>query len=64
MLITYFLERHVSGWLVIRNQPSNAGQFAHPPMDKIHSGASAATPNQELPDFSDFLRNHPAPNPK
>ena len=63
MLITYFLERHGGGWLVVRNQPSNAGQFAHPPMDKIHSGASAASPNQDLPDLSKFLRNHPSPNP-
>lgn len=63
MLITYFLERHGNGWLVIRNEPSNAGQFAHPPMDKIHSGAPAATPNQDLPDFSQFLRKLPTPRP-
>lgn len=69
MLITYFLERHGGGWLVVRNQPSGAGQFAHPPMDKVHSGAASAVtskqdlPNQDFPDLSKFLRKHPSPNP-
>jgi len=60
MLITYFLERHGGSWIVVRNQPSGAGQFAHPPMDKVHSGG-AVTPL--LPDVSAFLKSHPAPKP-
>jgi hypothetical protein len=59
MLITYFLERHGGGWLVVRNQPSSAGQFAHPPMDKVHSGGAAPP----LPDVSAFLKSHPSQKP-
>jgi hypothetical protein len=59
MSMTYFLERHADGWLVIRNQPNSSGQFAHPPMDKIHSGAgSAASP--AFPNVSDFLNRKSA----
>ncbi len=57
MLITYFLERHAEGWVVVRNQTSNSGQFAHPPMDKAHSGATAPA----FPDVNDFLKKHPSP---
>jgi hypothetical protein len=51
---------------VTRNQPAG-GQFVHPLMDKIHSPMSggAATPPasaSRMPDVTDFLKNHPAPN--
>jgi hypothetical protein len=62
MVMTYFLERHGNGWLVIRSQPSD-GQFVHPPMDKVHSGATASPPTTPaVPDVSDFLKNHAPPN--
>lgn len=60
MVMTYFLQRHANGWLVLRSQPSD-GQFVHPPMDKTHSGAAAnpsAPPAPSTPDVSDFLRKH------
>jgi hypothetical protein len=62
MTMTYFLERHANGWLVMRNQPAG-GQFVHPPMDKIHSPMSgvATTPPASasgMPDVTDFLKNH------
>jgi hypothetical protein len=56
MLITYFLERHGSGWLVVRNQPSGAGQFAHPPMDKIHSGDAVGGRGATFPDLSQYRK--------
>jgi hypothetical protein len=64
MVMTYFLQRHANGWLVMRSQP-NGGQFVHPPMDKAHSGMAAnpanpATPG--MPDMTDYLKNHPSPN--
>ena len=64
MTMTYFLERHANGWLVMRNQPAG-GQFVHPPMDKVHSGMSGNTappPASGMPDVTDFLKNHPALN--
>ena len=63
MTMTYFLERHADGWLVMRSQPGD-GQFVHPPMDKNHSGmaTNAAAPPPGMPDITDFLKNHPAPN--
>jgi hypothetical protein len=63
MTMTYFLERHANGWLVMRNQPAG-GQFVHPPMDKVHSGmsGSAAPPESEVPDVTDFLKNHVKPD--
>lgn len=63
MTMTYFLERHANGWLVMRNQPAG-GQFVHPPMDKVHSGMSgnvATPPASGMPDVTDFLRNHATP---
>jgi hypothetical protein len=62
MAMTYSLERHGNGWLVVHSAPSD-GQFVHPPMDKTHSGTSAgAPPASGTPDVTDFLKNHPAPN--
>lgn len=64
MTMTYFLERHANGWLVMRNQPAG-GQFVHPPMDKVHSGMSgnaAPPPASGMPDVTDFLKNHPTPS--
>jgi hypothetical protein len=60
MQMTYFLERHAGGWLVLRNQPGG-GQFQHPPMDKTHSGAAANPATPSMPDVGAFLKNHPAP---
>jgi len=59
MMMTYFLERHANGWLVMRSQPAD-GQFVHPPMDKIHSGAASspsASPDSSMPDVSDIFKN-------
>lgn len=64
MVMTYFLERHANGWLVLRSQPSG-GQFVHPPLDKVHSGAAAnPAPSSApaMPDVTDFLNNHATPN--
>jgi hypothetical protein len=58
MLIKYFLQRHPGGWIVLRNETSSAGQFAHPPMDKNHSGP-AATPT--IPDLKDLIKDLPPP---
>jgi hypothetical protein len=60
MLMTYSLQRHAGDWIVVSSQPSG-GQFAHPPMDKVHSGVAtnpgAGTP--AMPDLSEFLKDHP-----
>ena len=61
MTMTYFLERHANGWLVMRSQPSN-GQFVHPPMDKVQSGAGTSSATPGMPDVSDFLKSHAPPN--
>ncbi|HKV04491.1 MAG TPA: hypothetical protein VJO53_05205 [Candidatus Acidoferrales bacterium] len=58
MVMTYFLERHAGGWIVVRNQPGG-GQFAHPPMDKIHSGAGPPSEQPQMPDVADFLKKQP-----
>jgi len=61
MAMVYSLERHGDGWLVLKSQPSN-GEFVHPPMDKVHSGA--ATPSSpsgsNAPSVTDFLKNQPS----
>ena len=60
MNINYKLERHAGNWIVLSDAP-NGGQFAHPPMDKNHSGATASPNSAEaLPNASEFLKNHPA----
>ncbi len=50
MEMTYFLQRHPGGWIVSRSQPSG-GQFAHPPMDKTHSGLGGAPAHPKIDDF-------------
>ncbi|HXQ27611.1 MAG TPA: hypothetical protein VN822_14485 [Candidatus Acidoferrales bacterium] len=59
MVMTYSLQRHATGWLVMHSQPAD-GQFVHPPMDKSHSGAAnpSAPAAPSTPDVSDFLRKH------
>lgn len=57
MVMTYSLERHGNGWLVVHSQPSD-GQFVHPPMDKTHSGATTGPAAPGTPDVTDFLKNH------
>lgn len=64
MLITYYLERHGGGWIVVRNQPRGDSQFAHPPMDQVRSGTATAAPgatpgsaSNALPDVSSFFKN-------
>ena len=61
MAMVYSLERHGNGWLVLKSQPSN-GEFVHPPMDKIHSGAAApnAPSGSSTPSVTDFLKNQPS----
>ncbi len=56
MLITYKLERQAGTWIVLSNQPSG-GPFAHPPMDKTHSGSASNPVTEPMPDVSDFLKN-------
>ena len=50
MQMIYFLQRHANGWIVSRSQPSG-GQFAHPPMDKTHSGLGGAPAHPKIEDF-------------
>lgn len=61
MAMTYSLERHANGWLVVTSPPSG-GQIVYPPMDKTHSGTGASPSAPTVPDVADFLKNHPAPN--
>jgi hypothetical protein len=61
MTMTYTLNRHADGWLVVKNQPGD-GQFVHPPMDKIHSGAGPDSATPSFPDFHDFMKKQPPPN--
>jgi hypothetical protein len=62
MAMIYSLERHGSGWLVLKSQPSN-GEFVHPPMDKIHpGGGTSASPASGAPDVTDFLKSRPTPS--
>jgi len=61
MTMTYSLTRNADGWLVVKNQPGE-GQFAHPPMDKTHSGAMPDSANPSFPDFRDFIKKQPPPN--
>jgi hypothetical protein len=64
MAMVYSLERHGSGWLVLKSQPSN-GEFIHPPMDKIHSGGATTVPAVSgAPDVTGFLNGQSAPKPK
>ena len=58
MLIIYKLKRHAGDWIVLSNQPSG-GQFAHPPMDRTHSGSASNLATEPMPDVSDFLKNRP-----
>jgi hypothetical protein len=55
MMMTYFLERHANGWLVMHSQPAD-GQFVHPPMDKTHSGVAPSAGQPQVPDVTDFLK--------
>ena len=43
MNITYQLQRRAGDWIVLSDTPGG-GQFAHPPMDKNHSGTAARIP--------------------
>lgn len=61
MHMTYSLERHAGGWLVVSNQPA-AGQFQHPPMDKSPSSAAPNSASPPMPDVGSFLKDHPAPS--
>jgi hypothetical protein len=61
MAMAYSLERHASGWIVVKGQPAE-GQYVHPPMDKTHSGTSPNSSAPTMPDVQNYLKNHPAPN--
>jgi len=58
MQMTYFLERHGGTWIILRSQPAG-GQFAHPPMDKTHSGAATDRAHPALPNIHEFFKNAP-----
>lgn len=62
MNITYQLERRAGDWVVLSDTPGG-GQFAHPPMDKNHSGTASPNSGEPLPDATDYLKNH-APSTK
>lgn len=61
MTMTYSLSRNADGWVVVKNQPGQ-GQFAHPPMDKTHSGALPDSANPSFPDIHQFMKQEPPPN--
>ena len=58
MKMTYFLNRHANGWLVIKNQPAD-GQFVHPPLDMTHSGSAPSPADPSFPNFREYLKQHP-----
>jgi hypothetical protein len=58
MQMTYFLERHAGTWIILRSQPGG-GQFAHPPMDKTHSGAPTDPAHPAIPNIHEFFKNAP-----
>ncbi|HYL68000.1 MAG TPA: hypothetical protein VEX69_02445 [Candidatus Limnocylindria bacterium] len=58
MQMTYFLERHASTWIILRSQPGG-GQFAHPPLDKAHSGAPTDSGHPPIPNIHEFFKNAP-----
>lgn len=60
MQMSYSLERHAGGWIVLNGAPSG-GQFVHPPMDKSHSPAAPAAGSQGMPDVSSFMKTLPPP---
>ena len=62
MLMTYFLERHAGGWIVVRNQPGG-GQFAHPPMDQTHSGTAPGPAQMPMPDVNSYFNKTAPPEP-
>lgn len=59
MQMIYFLERHAGTWIVLRSQPAG-GQFAHPPLDKTHSGAAQGPSHPAIPNIRDFFKDAPA----
>jgi len=69
MQMSYFLSRHAKDWLVMSNQPAG-GKFAHPPMDKTHSGMAENSQPAGSPNLRRFYKNGstaapadaPAPN--
>lgn len=63
MQMTYSLQRHAGGWIVLTAQPSG-GQFAHPPMDKNHAPGPGAAGNPSVPDVSGFMKTLPPPKSK
>lgn len=62
MRMTYSLERHGGGWIVVRNQPGG-GQFAHPPMDPTHSGAATGPAQMPMPDVNSYFNKTAPPEP-
>jgi hypothetical protein len=58
MQMTYFLERHAGTWIILRSQPGG-GQFAHPPMDKTHSGMASDQAHPAIPNIHEFFQNAP-----
>jgi hypothetical protein len=56
MTMTYLLSRNADGWLVLHSQPGG-GQFAHPPMDKNHSGTAENPQAPGTPDLRRFFKH-------
>jgi stage V sporulation protein SpoVS len=55
MQMSYFLTRHAKAWLVMRSQ-TGGGQFAHPPMDKTHSGMAENSQPAGSPNLRRFYK--------
>ncbi|MGA8222485.1 MAG: hypothetical protein WB780_12590 [Candidatus Acidiferrales bacterium] len=60
MQVNYLLDRHAGTWIVLRSQPAG-GQFAHPPMDKMHSGTAIDASHPAIPNIHEFFKNVPPP---
>lgn len=56
MQMSYFLSRHAKDWLVMRSQPGG-GQFAHPPLDKTHSGMAENSQPAGSPNLRQFYKS-------
>ncbi|MGH9712191.1 MAG: hypothetical protein ACRD5M_02710 [Candidatus Acidiferrales bacterium] len=56
MVMVYSLARHGSDWVVVSSQPAG-GQFAHPPLDKTHSGMAGNAQPSGTPDLRRFYKD-------
>jgi len=62
MTMEYRLTRKGNDWVVERSQPGG-GQFAHPPLDKTHSGTAGNATPPGTPDLRRFYKDGSAATP-